>query len=87
VRFQRYVTTDSFQQDVLDVLLEDEAQNNLPLSFLGNKTEIVTNWLMAAVRDDNGSVVLTAACTPPYNIVLYETGKPAQRYGGRAVGR
>ena len=80
---QRYTDTGSFARDVRDVLLTDEAQNNLMLSFLGNKTDEVKNWLMAAVRDSRGRVVLTAACTPPYNIVLYETGN---RPSGPAVG-
>ncbi len=73
MRFQRYTDTDSFSRDVRDVLLEDEAQNFLQLSFLGNKTDAVKNWLLATVKNDDGGVILTAACTPPFNIVLYET--------------
>ena len=73
MRFQRYTDTDSFAADVLDILLIDEAQNNLPLSFLSNKTDAVKNWFMATVKNDDGGVALTAACTPPFNIVLYET--------------
>jgi hypothetical protein len=72
MKFERYTDTDSFASDVLDVLLLDEAQNHLPLSFIDNKTDAVKNWLLASVKDDGGGVVLTAACTPPFNIVLYE---------------
>ncbi len=73
MKYQRYVDTDSFSRDVRDVLLKDEPQNFLMLSFLGNKTDAVKNWLLTSVCDEDGNVVLTAACTPPFNIVLYET--------------
>lgn len=77
MKFQRYADTDSFASDVLEVLLENEVQNNLPISFISNKTDAVKNWLLATVKDDDGGVVLTAACTPPFNLVLYETRNKA----------
>lgn len=73
MKFQRYPDTDSFAADTLEILLENEAQNNLPISFINNKTDEVQNWLLATIKDDHGSVVLTAACTPPFNLLLYET--------------
>lgn len=75
MKFTRYENTSDFGADTLEILLENEVQNNLPLSFIYNERGYDTsNWLMASVKDDNGSVILTAACTPPFNIVLYETG-------------
>jgi predicted GNAT family acetyltransferase len=73
MKFERYINTDSFAADVLEILMENEVQNNLPISFIENKTDAVKNWLLATVKDDSGAVLLTAACTPPYNLVLYET--------------
>ena len=71
--FTRYSDTDTFGADVLEILLENEAQNSLPISFINNKAAYKSTWLLASVNDDTGGVVLTAACTPPYNIVMYET--------------
>lgn len=69
-----YDSTLSFRDAVWEVLLENEVQNNLPIGFIKNERGLDTSdWLMAAVLDDNGGVRLTAACTPPFNIVLYET--------------
>ena len=58
MKYQRYADTDSFSRDVRDVLLKDEPQNFLMLSFLGNKTDAVKNWLLASVCDEDGNVVL-----------------------------
>lgn len=75
MKFQRYDNTQAFGADVYDVLLQHEVQNNLPIGFIKNERKFdTTNWLMASIKDDNGSVVLTAACTPPFNVVMYETG-------------
>ncbi len=75
MKFQRYDNTQAFGADVYEVLLQHEVQNNLPIGFIKNERKFdTTNWLMASIKDDNGSVVLTAACTPPFNIVMYETG-------------
>lgn len=69
-----YDSTDSFGREALDVLLDHEVQNNLPISFIKNDHGYDTGqWLMATIKDDHGSIVLTAACTPPFNLVLYET--------------
>ncbi|MDD4774784.1 MAG: GNAT family N-acetyltransferase [Eubacteriales bacterium] len=75
MKLTSYDNTASFGADTLEILLENEAQNNLPISFIRNEHGYDTSdWLMATVRDDAGGVVLTAARTPPFNIVLYETG-------------
>lgn len=77
MKLQRYESTASFGGDTLDILLRHEVQNNLPISFIGNNTADTTNWLMATIKDEAGSILLTAACTPPFNIVLYETDNKA----------
>ncbi len=74
MKFTRYTSMDAFIFDTLDILLENEAQNNLPISFTKNTSADCTNQLFASVKDEGGAVVLVAACTPPFNIVLYETG-------------
>lgn len=74
MKFQKYDSTTAFGNDALEVLLESEVQNNLPVSFIKNdKGADTSGWLMSTIKDDDGSVLLTAACTPPFNIVLYET--------------
>ena len=75
MKFTKYDNIESFGADTLDILMENEVQNNLPISFIRNERGFDTsNWLLTSVKDDAGSVVLTAACTPPFNIVMYETG-------------
>ena len=74
VKFERYSDFDDFAKDTYEVLSENEVQNNLLLSFIESKTADRANWISAAVKDNSGEVVLTAVCTPPYNIVMYETG-------------
>ena len=74
MNFIRYSDIDAFANDTLEILLEDEVQNNLPISFIGNKTADKSDWLLVSIKDVDGGVVLIAACTPPFNIVMYETG-------------
>lgn len=83
MKLELYPTVDAWAADVYEILLENEVQNNLPISFIQRAgTADASGWIMAAVKDDAGSVVLTAVCTPPYNILLYETGN---RPSGQAV--
>jgi len=75
MKFTKYDNLESFGTDTLEVLLENEVQNNLPVSFIYNEQKRDTSdWLLATVKDEAGGIVLTAACTPPFNIVMYETG-------------
>jgi len=74
MKFERYTSMDAFIGDTLEIMLENEVQNNLPISFTVNASADCTKWLLASVKDERGAVVLVAACTPPFNIVLYETG-------------
>jgi len=71
--FKRYDDIESFKEDTLDILLEDEVRNNLPLSIVSASSKYNHDtWLLATVRDDQGSVALIAVCTKPFNILLYE---------------
>jgi len=75
MKFTKYDNLESFRADVLEVLLADEVQNNLPISFIKNERGLDTsNWLLTTIKDEVGGVLLTAACTPPFNIVMYESG-------------
>ena len=74
MKFTRYDNTGAFAGETLEILLLNEAQNNLPISFINNEAADKSNWLLASVKDANGAVALVAACTPPHNIVLYESG-------------
>ena len=75
MKFTRYGKLEDFGADTLDILMENEVQNNLPISFIRNERGSDTSkWLLTSIKDENGNVVLTAACTPPFNIVMYETG-------------
>ncbi|MCL2165522.1 MAG: GNAT family N-acetyltransferase [Oscillospiraceae bacterium] len=74
MRFERYDTTEAFSNDVLEILLENEAQNNIPISIANSKSGDTSQWLLGSVKETNGNVVLIAAYTPPFNIVLFETG-------------
>jgi hypothetical protein len=79
----RYTDTVAFAADTLDILMADEVQNCLPIFFIGKQLADNPSNLFATVKDANRAVVLTAVCTPPHNIVLYETGnKPC---GGAAA--
>ncbi|MDR2532808.1 MAG: GNAT family N-acetyltransferase [Oscillospiraceae bacterium] len=74
MKFTRYIDMKLFEKDTLKILLENEVQNNMPLSFIKNERGLDTSeWLLFTVKDKSGEVALTAACTPPRNIVMYET--------------
>ncbi|MCL2401453.1 MAG: GNAT family N-acetyltransferase [Oscillospiraceae bacterium] len=73
MKFIHYENTETFAADTLAILLENEVQNNLPISFINNKVADKSNWILASVKDSNGEIALVTACTPPFNIVLYET--------------
>ena len=75
MKFEKYDNPESFGGDTLEILLKDEVQNNLLISFIYNERGFDTSkWLLTTIKDENGGVVLTAACTPPFNLVMYETG-------------
>ena len=75
MKFRQYKDVEEFKADVLDILLEDEVINNLPISILiDSKRDNASNWLLSIVTDDIGKIVLIAVCTKPFNILLYEPG-------------
>jgi len=72
VEFIRYFSVDAFSSDVLDLLLKNEAENNLLISMLTEgKSKGSADWLMAAIAD-SGGIVLAAFCSKPFNLLLYE---------------
>jgi len=75
MKFTKYDNLEAFGADTYEILHENEVQNNLPISFINNERGYdTTDWLLTTIKDDAGGVVLTAACTPPFNLVMYETG-------------
>ena len=75
--FKRYTDVELFKADVLDVLLEDEVQNNLPVSIILNSSKYNSDsWLLSVIKNDRGEIILVAVCTKPYNVLLYE---PAEK--------
>ena len=76
MKFTHYSKLEDFAADTFEILVENEVQNNLPISFIKNENgHDTSNWLLTTIKDESGSVILTAACTPPFNIVMYETSK------------
>ena len=73
LKFRRYFNIDAYKADVLDILLEDEVCNNLPVSIITeSNVKKPADRFLAAVTDDSGMVVLTALCVKPFNLLLYE---------------
>jgi hypothetical protein len=71
MKFNRYVDVDLFVADVLDILLVDEARNNLLLGILiDSKRDNAENWLLSTVTGDDGGILLIAVCTMPFNLLL-----------------
>ncbi|MCL1858184.1 MAG: GNAT family N-acetyltransferase [Oscillospiraceae bacterium] len=65
-----------FWNDTINILVENEAQNSIIIKCAKRFKDGESNndWYCATVKDANGSVVLSAMCTPPFNVVLYGTG-------------
>lgn len=76
MKFQKYDNVNSFIDEVMDIVAENEIQNNLIISnsLRGKEKEDTSGWLMASVKDDAGAVKLVAMMTPPHNLCMYETG-------------
>ena len=84
MKFKRYTDVESFKADVLDILLEDEVQNNVPISIVLNSSKYnADDWLLSTVTDDNGVIVLIAICTLPFNLLLYE---PSEKINEKSIG-
>jgi ribosomal protein S18 acetylase RimI-like enzyme len=74
LKFEKYENVGQFAEGLLELLLENEAQNNLPLSFIKDKSLDPLKSSFFSVKDEDGSVILAAARTAPFNIVLCEIG-------------
>jgi len=73
MKFQRYTDVDEYKKDVLDILLEDEVVNNLPISILiDGKKDNSSEWLLSTVTDERERIVLISICTKPFNMLLFE---------------
>lgn len=59
MKFTYYEKPEDFGADTLDIFLENEVQNNLPISFILNERKSdALCWLMASVKDETGGVLL-----------------------------
>ena len=84
MNFKQYNTLDFFRDSVLNILLKDEAGNNLPISILTDrKSETSGKWFMSTVSDNFYNILLIALCALPHNIILSE---PAQVKSGPVTG-
>jgi len=79
MQFKLYHDINEFYDATYDLLMRDEAQNNIMLGNLIRGKEGKGNfdrhdpaaWLMATVSDDSGLLQLVVLMTPPKNITLY----------------
>ena len=65
-----------FWNETIDILVENEAQNSIIIKCAKRFKDGENNpdWYCAAVKNNTGSVILSAMCTPPFNVVIYGTG-------------
>ena len=55
MKFTKYGSIEPFGADILEILLENEAQNNLPISFIQNEHSCnTTKWLLTTIKDETG---------------------------------
>ena len=73
-----------FADDTLDILRGNEVQNNVLIKIANRfkNGEYKEDWYCASVKDNGGGVMTAAVCTPPHNLVIYETGN---RHDGAAL--
>ena len=75
MQLKLYDDAKAFRSDALAALLDNEVQNNLMISLsTDKKADSSSGWLFATVSGDDGGISLAALCTPPFDILLYETG-------------
>jgi predicted GNAT family acetyltransferase len=67
----KYDSPFEFKAAAFDVLMTQEVQNNLMISFAQTPVEQAVGWFFAVIYDENETVSLIAAMTPPHNIVLF----------------
>ena len=74
MKLHKYDNIQSFIKETFEILLENEAQNNLLIAdALGGKDVDISGWFVAAIKDNNGGILLTVISAPPYPILIYET--------------
>lgn len=76
MQLQRFDEVDDFNQAAAPFLIQQEAQNNLPLSLIGNLQRGAfydEPPYMAVVRDEHDQVIAAALRTPPHNLILAQT--------------
>ena len=84
MKFTLYDNVKAFYDDVLEILMQKEAQNMLILGnlIIGNEGADTfgwrdpVNWVMATVTD-GGGIRLVALMTPPFGVTLYAVGNAA----------
>ncbi len=85
MKLQRFDNPELFQDAVQDFLLENEAENNLPLGVLANviSGDYIETTPYMSLLEDGGNPVLVMMCTPPYPVYVYiqgESSKPSNSY-------
>ena len=88
MEYRHYNSVEAFKSAVYEVLLEDEAQNNLLISLIADSNvRFASDWLMAAIHGDSGDIELIAICTKPFNLLLYEPAGTRQDGAAELVAR
>lgn len=79
MKFELYNEINKFINEVMDIVAVQELQNSLIISnsLRGQCGADTSNWLMATVKDNKGSIRLVAIMTPPFNLVIYEVNNIA----------
>ena len=74
MRLELYNDLNKYMDDIMDIVAVHEIQNNMIISncLKGREGSDTSNWLMAAVKGNNGAIRLVAIMTPPFSLVLYE---------------
>ena len=74
MKFELYNDIKKYTEDVMHTLIQNEIQNIIIISncLSGTKGIDTSKWIMATVKNLDGSPALIALMTPPHNVVLFE---------------
>ena len=66
---------EKFWDETIGILVKNEAQNAILIKNAAKfRNELgADDWFCATVKDIFGNILTSAMCTPPWNIVVYET--------------
>lgn len=81
MKLQRFDNPELFQDKVRDFLVENEAENNLPLGVLSSVVsgEYVDKTPYMGLVEDEGIPILVMMCTPPYPVLFtYKETAPSR---------